>query len=71
MPAHTKNMGCFSYDVSIDATATVALAEAAARDAVAELGDYIKAESNAMPTISMRALNSTILTDDRRNTWNR
>ena len=48
MPAHTKNMGCFSYDVSIDATATVALAEAAARDAVAELGDYIKAESNAI-----------------------
>ena len=48
MPAHTKNMGCFSYDVSIDATATVALAEAAARDAVVELGDYIKAESNAI-----------------------
>lgn len=48
MPAHTKNMGCFSYDVSIDATATIAIAEAAARDAVAELGDYIKAESNAI-----------------------
>ena len=48
MPAHTKNMGCFSYDVSIDAAAPVAIAEAAARDALSELGDYIKAESNAI-----------------------
>lgn len=42
------DLGTFHYRVEIDTGVPVALAEAAARDAAADLGDYIKAESNAI-----------------------
>ena len=42
------DLGTFRYRVEIDAGIPIALAEAAARDAAADLGEYIKAESNAI-----------------------
>ena len=42
------DLGTFQYRVEIDAGIPIALAEAAARDAAADLGEYIKAESNAI-----------------------
>lgn len=42
------DIGTFQYRVEIDAGTPIALAEAAARDAAADLGEHIKAESNAI-----------------------
>ena len=48
MAAHSRNLGSFSYSVSIDSTALASQAEAAAQRALPEIGEYIKQQSNAI-----------------------
>lgn len=48
MAAHTGVLGNFSYRVEIDASALVSAAEAARRQTLVELGDYIREESTAI-----------------------
>ena len=48
MAAHSKNLGNFSFKVSIDAAAIVARAKVAVAQALPVLGEYIRARSTAI-----------------------
>lgn len=48
MAAHTGVLGNFSYRVEINSLALISGAEAARRETLAQLGDYIREESTAI-----------------------